>query len=80
MIELVGRSDSDGARHSSTRQSATGNQCNAQGVLLCDKGLKQTATSLSSCEAEFYAASACARERWVLQNLSKNFIPEFQFD
>ena len=29
---------------------------------MCNRSLKQTAISLSSCEAEFYAASACAGE------------------
>ena len=47
---------------------------------MCNQNLKQTAISLSSCEAEFYAASACAREDfWVSQNFSKNFTTTFQF-
>ena len=29
---------------------------------MCNRSLKQTAISLGSCEAEFYAASACAGE------------------
>ena len=29
---------------------------------MCNRSLKQTAIGLSSCEAEFYAASACAEE------------------
>ena len=31
-------------------------------MTLCSRSLKQTAISLSSCEAEVYAASACAGE------------------
>ena len=30
---------------------------------ICNRSLKQTAISLSSCEAEFYAASACAENQ-----------------
>ena len=55
MIELVGQSDSQ-VRDSSTRQSVTGCHCNVQGVTMCNRSLKQTAISLSSFEAEFYAA------------------------
>ena len=32
-----------------------------------------TAVSLNSCEIEFYAASACARERWRLAELLKEY-------
>ena len=39
MVELVGRSDSDWAGDSSTRQSVTGYQCNVLGVMLCDRSL-----------------------------------------
>ena len=62
MIELVGRSVSDWAGHSATRQSGTGYHCNVQGVMYCNSSLKQTAICLSSCEAEFYAASVSAGE------------------
>ena len=60
LLEIEGRSDSDWAGDSATRQSVTGHHCNVQNVLMCNRSLKQTAISLSSCEAEFYAASACA--------------------
>ena len=60
MLKFVGCSDSDWAGDSSTSQSVTGYPCNVQGVTLCDGSLKQTAISLSSCDAEFYAVSACA--------------------
>ena len=59
LLELVGRSDSDWAGDSATRQSVTGYHCDVQNVTMCNRSLKQTAISLSSCEAEFYAASAC---------------------
>ena len=73
---LVGRSDSDWAGDSATRQSVTGNHCNVQNVTMCNRSLKQTAISLSSCEAEFYAASACAGE---LLGLTEHF-KELHFD
>ena len=38
---------------------------------MCNRSLKQTAISLSSREAEFYAASACARELRGLAELFK---------
>ena len=38
---------------------------------MCNRSLKQTAISLSSCEAEFYAASACVRELLGLAELFK---------
>ena len=69
MVELVGRSDSDRAGDSSMRQSATGYHCNAQGVTVCNSCLKQTAISLRSCEAEFYAASFCAGQLLGLAEL-----------
>ena len=71
MIELDGRSDSDWAGDSATRQSVTGYHCSVQGVMMCNRGLQQTSISLSSCEAEFYAASACDRELLGLAELFK---------
>ena len=71
LLELVGRSGSGGAGDSATRQSVTGNHCNVQNVTMCNRSLKQTAISLSSCEAEFYAASACAGELLGLAELFK---------
>ena len=52
-IELVGRSDTDraGEFHS-----------HLQGVMIRNRSLKQTVISLSSYEAELYAASACVAE------------------
>ena len=69
LLELVRRSDSDWAGDSATRQSATGYHCDVQNVTMCNRSLKQTALSLSSCEAEFYAASACAGELLGLAEL-----------
>ena len=69
MIELVGRSDSGWAEDTATRQSVAACQCNVQGVTMCNRSLKRTAISLSSCEAEFYAASACAGELLGLAEL-----------
>ena len=71
MLELVSRCDSDWASDSATRQSVTGYHCDVQTVTLCNGSLKQTAISLSSCEAEFYAASACALELLGLAELFK---------
>ena len=71
LLELVGRSDSDWAGDSATHQSVTGYHCNVQGVTMCNRSLKQTAVSLSSCEAEFYAASVCAGELLELAELFK---------
>ena len=62
LLELGGRSDSELAGDSATRQSVTGYHCDVQNVTTCNRSLKQTAIRLSSCEAEFYAASACAGE------------------
>ena len=76
LLELVGRNDSDWAGDSATRQSVTGYHCNAQGVTMCNRSLKQTAISLSSCEAEFYAASA---NFWDSQSSSRNCTTTFQF-
>ena len=71
VLELVGRSDSDWAGDSATHQSVTGYYCDVQNVTMCNRSLKQTAISLSSCEAEFYAASACAGELLGLAELFK---------
>ena len=70
-LELVGRSNSDMAGDSATRQSVTGYHCDVQKVTMCNRSLKQTAISLSSCEAEFHAASACAGELLGLAELFK---------
>ena len=71
LLELVGRSDSDWAGDSTTRQSVTGYHCDVQNVTMCNRSLKQTAISLSSCEAEFHAATACAGELLGLAELFK---------
>ena len=71
LLELVGRCDPDWAGDSLTRQSVTEYHCDVQGVTMCNRSLKQTAISLSSCEAEFYAASACAGELLGLAELFK---------
>ena len=71
LLELVGRSDSDWAGDSATRQSVTGYHCDVQNVTMCNRSLKQTAISLSSCEAEFQAASPCAGELLGLAELFK---------
>ena len=68
LLEIVGRSDSDWAGDSATRQSVAGY---VQNVTMCNRSLKQTAISLSSCEEEFYAASACAGELLGLAELFK---------
>ena len=44
---------------------------------MCNRSLKQTAISLSSCEAEFYAASACAGELLGLAELFKELHHNF---
>ena len=71
LLEPVGRSDSDWAGDSATRRSVTGYHCDVQNVTKCIRSLKQTAISLRSCEAEFYAASACAGELLGLAELFK---------
>ena len=71
LLELVGRSDSDSAGDSATRPSVTGYHCDVQNVTMCNRSLNRTAISLSSCEAEFYEASACARELLELAELFK---------
>ena len=69
MIDLVGRSHSDWAGASSTRQSVAGHHCIIHGATVCDRSLKLTAISFSSCESEFYAASACTGELLGLAEL-----------
>ena len=59
------------AGDSATRQSVTGYPCDVQNVTMCNRSLKQTAISLSSCEAEFYAASACAGDLLGLADFFK---------
>ena len=76
LLELVGRSDSAWAVDSATRQSVEGYHCNAQNVTMCNRSLKQTAISLSSCEAEFHGAK---ENCWDSQNSSRNFTTTFQF-
>ena len=71
LLELVGRSDSDWAGDLATRQSVTGYHCDVQNVTMCNRSLKQTAISLSSCEAELHAASVCAGELLGLAELFK---------
>ena len=71
LLELVGRSDSDWASDSATRQSVTGYHCNVQNGTMCNRSLGQTAICLSFCEAEFYAASACTGELLGLVELFK---------
>ena len=71
LLELVGRSDSDWVGDSATRQSFTGYLCDVQNGTMCNRSLKQAAISLSSCEAEFYAASACAGELFGLAEFFK---------
>ena len=48
-----------------------GHHCNVQNVTMRNRSLRQTAISLSSCEAEFYAASACVGELLGLAELFK---------
>ena len=67
--KIIGRSDSDWAGDSATRQSVTGHHCDVQNVTMCHRSLQQTAISLSSCEADFYTASACAGELLGLAEL-----------
>ena len=75
VINLNGHSDSDWAGDAVTRCSVTGYSISLNGSLLLSKALKQKVKSLSSCEAEFYAASACAIELLGL----KEFLQELGF-
>ena len=68
LLELVGRSESDWAGDSATRQSVAGYHCDVQNATMCNRSLKQTAIILSSCEAEFYA---CTGELLELAELFK---------
>ena len=77
LLEIVGRSNPDWAGDSATRQNVTGYHCNVQNVTMCNRSLKQTAISLSSCEAEFYAACACAGELLGLAELFKELHYKF---
>ena len=63
LLELDGRSDSDWAGDSATRQSVTGYHCDVQNVTKCNRSLKQTKISLSACEAEKVLRSQCLRRR-----------------
>ena len=77
LLELVVLSDSDWAGDSATRQSVTGYQCDVQNVTMCNRSLKQSAISLSSCEAEFYAASACRRIVGTRRTLQRTSLQSF---
>ena len=77
LLELVGRSDSGWAGDSATRQSVTGYHCDVRNVTMCNRSLKQTAISLSSFEAEFHTASACAGELLGLAELFKEIHYKF---
>ena len=46
-LNFVGRTDSDWARDSATRQCVAGYHCNVAGVTMCNRSLKQTAIILS---------------------------------
>ena len=72
LLEIVGRSNPDWAGDSATRQNVTGYHCNVQNVTMCNRSLKQTAISLSSCEAEF-----CAGELLGLAELFKELHYKF---
>ena len=65
LLELVGGSDSDVAGDSAPRQSVTGYHCDVQNVTVRHRSLKQTAISLSSCEADRVLRSQCLRKRTV---------------
>ena len=64
LLELVGRSGSDWAGDSATRQSVTGYHCDVQNVTMCNRSLKQTAISLCSCRSRVLR-SQCLRRRTV---------------
>ena len=81
LLGIVGRSNSDWAGDTATRQSVTGYHCNVQNVTMCNRSLKQT-ISLSSCEAEFYAASFLRRRivgtRRTLQGTSLQRVSSYR--
>ena len=52
-------------------QSVAGYHCSVPGATMCTRSLTQTAVSVTCCEAEFHAASACARELLGLAELFK---------
>ena len=67
LLELVGRSDSDWAGDSATRQSVTGYHCDVQNVTMCDRSLKQKSVSVHA--KQFFAACACVGELLGLAEL-----------
>ena len=71
-------SDSDWTGDSATRQSVSGHHCNLHGLAMCNRCLKQTAISLSSCEAELLPAHA-QDNFWVSQNSTRTSTTTFQF-
>ena len=76
LLDIVGRSDSDWAGDSATRQSVTGYHCNVQNVTMCNRSLKQSVISLSSCET----ASACAGELLGLEELHYDVTVRLEMD
>ena len=80
LLELVGRSDSDWASDSATRQSVTGYHCDVQSVSMCNRSLKQTAISVSVLMKQRSTQPVLAAENcWDSPNSSRNFITKFQF-
>ena len=75
---LVQTSFSDWPHDSATHLGIAGYHYDAQNVTMCNRSLKQKAISLSSCEAEFHAASACAGELLGFAKQLKNFMTMFQ--
>ena len=65
LLELVGRSDSDWAGDSATRQSVRAYHCDLQHVTICNRRLKQTATCLTM--QPVFAPASC----WDFQFVSK---------
>ena len=64
LLEIVGRSNSDWAGDSATRQSVTGYHCDVQNVTMCNRSLKQ-----NSDQSQFMRSrvlrSQCLRRRTV---------------
>ena len=79
-LEPVSRGDSDWADDSATCRSVAGYHCDVQNVAMFNRSLKQTAISLTSCEAEFYAANACAGELLGLAELFKELHVRLEMD